>query len=510
MHAITHNGEGRDLSTCLGALNDAGFEASVSRRVSVQVLDTFDGRLHSAGMRLTATRSEGCVLALTSLAAAPVAVDLPGDISGIPSELPIGPIRARIEKRLGLRALLPIVQFEADIIDFHRCNKDGATIVAVRILTDIQTSGGLHVSSAAAEIELIESHTKAAAKAMRLLHDLGWPETEGGVSQLAAEVANCNVAGFDTSPTVDLRPDQPVLEGFVAVLANLAATMSATLAGTIADIDTEYLHDFRVAIRRARVVLGLAKAVLPDDVRNMFRTQFATLGLLTSPARDLDVYLLGWAQDVAALSDPDREALVPVLDRLRANRIVARDALVVGLQSATTTSMLASWSAWLASEGSSDDSAEEPGRSVGAHVGNALQRIERKVLSDGRAITADSPAADLHELRKEAKKLRYLLECFGGLPGRAAQKALVRQLKELQDNLGAHQDAEVQGQMLDDLRREIEHTASPATLGALQRLTEAFAQRQRAARDEFAERFEAFDTNATRRYVRELLRSWAA
>lgn len=53
------------------------------------------------------------------------------------------------------------------------------------------------------------------------------------------------------------------------------------------------------------------------------------------------------------------------------------------------------------------------------------------------------PAEELHELRKDAKKLRYLLECFGSLYSPRPRKEFVQRLKALQDNLGEHQDTEV-------------------------------------------------------------------
>ena len=43
--------------------------------------------------------------------------------------------------------------------------------------------------------------------------------------------------------------------------------MLANWDGTVADIDPEFLHDLRVAVRRTRVVLANAARVLPDDVR---------------------------------------------------------------------------------------------------------------------------------------------------------------------------------------------------------------------------------------------------
>ena len=39
------------------------------------------------------------------------------------------------------------------------------------------------------------------------------------------------------------------------MLTQLAAIAEANVPGTLADLDTEFLHDLRVAVRRARAVL---------------------------------------------------------------------------------------------------------------------------------------------------------------------------------------------------------------------------------------------------------------
>ncbi len=48
-----------------------------------------------------------------------------------------------------------------------------------------------------------------------------------------------------------------------ALLGHLSI-MEATVDGITADLDTEFLHDFRVAVRRTRSVLKLLGDVLPD------------------------------------------------------------------------------------------------------------------------------------------------------------------------------------------------------------------------------------------------------
>ena len=44
-----------------------------------------------------------------------------------------------------------------------------------------------------------------------------------------------------------------------------------------------------------------------------------------------------------------------------------------------------------------------------------ITRVYRKMVRMGSAIDDDSPAEDLHELRKVGKELRYLLEFFASL-----------------------------------------------------------------------------------------------
>ena len=75
------------------------------------------------------------------------------------------------------------------------------------------------------------------------------------------------------------------------------------------------------------------------------------------------------------------------------------------------------------------------------------------MVRDGSAIDDDSPAEDLHDLRKKGKELRYLLEFFAALFPADTVKPMVKTLKALQDTLGRFQDREVQAHVLRDARR---------------------------------------------------------
>ena len=118
------------------------------------------------------------------------------------------------------------------------------------------------------------------------------------------------------------------------MLANLRGAMVANWDGTVDDIDPEFLHDLRVAVRRTRVVLANAKRVLPDDVRQRAREDFAWLGGISGTARDLDVYQIEWPDYTADLDATATAALVPLREHLGVERQAAHAELATQLSSA--------------------------------------------------------------------------------------------------------------------------------------------------------------------------------
>ena len=129
-------------------------------------------------------------------------------------------------------------------------------------------------------------------------------------------------------------------------------------------------------------------------------------------------------------------------------------------------------------------------------VGERVRRAHARLIRDGRAIDADSPAVALHDLRKDAKRLRYLLECFGSLFPSDTVAIAVRPLKSLQDVLGEFQDTEVQAHALVDLGRQLDDAgAATETILAMGGAIEQLNVRGAAARSGFAARFGAFDAD---------------
>jgi CHAD domain-containing protein len=132
--------------------------------------------------------------------------------------------------------------------------------------------------------------------------------------------------------------------------------------------------------------------------------------------------------------------------------------------------------------------------------------VYKRVLKEGRAIQPETPAEALHELRKTCKKLRYLMEFFMSLYPTSEIKALIKVLKNLQDNLGEFQDYEVQVSTLKQFSQQMmaEGNAPAETLMAMGILVEDLNKRQHQARDEFAARFEKFSLPDNQKHFRAL------
>jgi CHAD domain-containing protein len=319
---------------------------------------------------------------------------------------------------------------------------------------------------------------------------------------------------YSSKLALDLDRDGPALEAFRVVVASLSATMAANLAGTRADTDSEFLHDFRVAVRRTRSVLGMAEGVVPDPLLRHLRAEFKWLGDVTTPTRDLDVYLLDFDQFEEAVGPSRRGDLVPLRSFLVERQRQAQRELATALDSDRYAQLVARLSGWL------DDPRGEPGGSDPRRVPQAnapapelaaerTWKVYRRLVRDGRRITPESPPTRLHDLRKDAKKLRYALECFGSLFDPDEISLGVKDLKGVQDVLGTFQDCEVQKASLASLGADLidEGGASQAsTLIAMGALVDQLDQREATARAAFAERFARFDDPEGRARFRRLFR----
>jgi CHAD domain-containing protein len=305
---------------------------------------------------------------------------------------------------------------------------------------------------------------------------------------------------------VPLAYDQRADAAAVAVLRSLLEVIGENFEGAISGEDPEHLHQLRIAVRRSRTVQRQLKGVFPPAELPGFRAEFRWLQQATGAARDLDVYVEDLESLRAMLPDEMRGDLDPLVPVLAHSRLAARADMTRALRSDRTAYLIEDWERLLETltERSAHDRAAAR-RCIGEVAGQRIRRVYKRIVKMGRAIERDSPAADYHELRKKGKELRYLLELFGArLFPNEAVGPFVKSLKALQDVLGRHQDREVQIAMLRSSAEEVATlSGGGAACLAMGALVERLRLDERAAREEFAERFSKLAAKPQRALVRE-------
>jgi len=434
-----------------------------SRTVRRTWLDTFDWKLFRAGLTLEhITGPRTAELVLTGRDGELVAAESAGGLRwpSLAGVLPPGPLREQLAKVTGVRALLPVVRATSALTERRALNSDDKTIAVLTVDQLTLTQPRRTSAPARLAVAPLRGYQPQTARLADLIAGLPGVSVPGqSTFETALHAAGRRPGDYTSKIDVRLSADLPAALAVVTVLARLAETMQANVAGTIRDIDTEFLHDLRIAVRRTRSVLKLAGAVLPASLVSRYRPEFKWLGDLTTPTRDLDVYLLGYDSMAAGLIAATEPELQPFHDYLRRQRAGAHRQLGRGLRSARYTGLAARWTRDL------DAVAASPGRrpATGKFAAGRIVQAHRRVLRLGGAIGPASPATDLHELRKRSKELRYLLEVFASLYDPAQHWRAVNELKALQDCLGEFQDTEVQqGELRSFAARMVAGRAAPA------------------------------------------------
>jgi CHAD domain-containing protein len=496
----------------------SGFRlASPAGRVTVRRtwLDTFDWRLYRAGLTLEQVSRGGGAAELrltgrdgTLVAAEPLRSGRGGRLPRWPAQLaglPAGPLAEQLAGVIGVRALLPVARATSVLHEQRALNADDKTVARVtadRMSVTFPAAAALPPRLAVRPVRGYQAQADRLAGLLAAAGDLA----AGGPPALEAALAAAGRRAGDYSGRIDveLSDAMPAQAALAAVLTALLDTLEANVPGTIADTDTEFLHDLRVAVRRTRSALKLAGQVLPPGARARFGPEFTWLGDLTTLTRDLDVYLLGLPGMTAGLVGAAPADLEPFGGYLRRSRAQARRDLLRGLRSARFARLRQDWREVL--DTAAAGTRRKP--AAGALAAASIATAHRRVLAGGAAITADSPPEHLHDLRKRCKELRYLLEIFAALYPPDAQWRAVRELKGLQDCLGEYQDTEVQraGLLVFAAQLMAGQLAPAATLLAMGEIAAGLARRERAARAAFDGLFRDFARPSGQARIRALTR----
>lgn len=478
--------------------------ARVSRRTFA---DTFDWRLHRAGRVLChVRRGSARELELVDLEGHPLRRVSGNGLPGFREDLP-APLDGELHALVDVRRLLPLVQLEVSESEHAVLDDEGKTVA--RIVLEERTAmapsarAGARAGTRAPEraggdpaplpvivrVRPVRGYEDEFEEATRWLeHDLGLPPAASTDFEAALGAVGRASRDYSSKLGVRLDPAESAGRALKRVLFALARTIERNVGGTIADLDSEFLHDLRVATRRTRVALSQVKGVLDPEAAAHFRTEFRWLGGVTGPTRDLDVLWLKREEYLDLLAPPERAMLEPLVEKIASERRREQRKLARALESERFRELLAAWSSFLREPDDARPPAPKSRVPIGELARKRLRKAFARTIAIGSSVNAASPDADIHALRIQCKKLRYLLEFFRSLFASGEVDRVVKALKGLQSVLGDFNDYSVHRDYLGALAAELPDGGELA-LGALREHLRLGKERER---ERFEERFARF------------------
>ena len=482
-------------------------EPSVAERLTIY--DTFDWRLFNKSLILYSTARK---LFLRKLTKSEILHGV--EFSKVPvfiQNFPDGELKAKLTPIIKMRALIPLAQYHSRITLYRVLNPDEKTVARL-VFEEFRPSRNKRRPALAVHLSLrpVKGYPKHARNLAKSLHEAGLTictEKEFTLNALAA--AGKKPGSYSAKVHMQLDPDMRSDQASKIILGFLLNVMRINEAIFEKDLDTEVLHDFRVAIRRTRSALAQIKNVFPARTTDRFKKNFAYVGKLSNALRDLDVYLLNQDEYKEMLPVVLRDDIDPLFDLLRKKRAKAFQQVLRGLKSKKYAKIMKDWEAFLNKP--PPDSATAPNAELPV-IELARRRIYKKfraIVKTGTKILANTEDEMLHVLRIECKKLRYLLEFFAGLFPRKKVKALIGQLKNLQDNLGDFNDLCVQQEYLLNITAELPAGQRQVknTLVAIGSLIETLDHKKQSVKDAFATTFTKFAAPENQALYRKLFGS---
>jgi CHAD domain-containing protein len=231
-------------------------------------------------------------------------------------------------------------------------------------------------------------------------------------------------------------PDVPLAELGRVLLRRHLRRLLAAEREVRADKEIEAVHSLRVATRRLRATLRLVAPVGPTRTLRAHGKAIGRLARCAGAVRDRDVLLA----DLAARGPELPEQLQPSLEALRAALQQERDAahreLIAYCDSDEHAAFCKAFARTIGGCAGWDE-----GPRVRDLGGSTLWRhYEALRAHDHGGIPADPE--ELHAMRIDGKRMRYVLELFGDTLGPRADEA-VAPLTAFQDHLGGLNDVAV-------------------------------------------------------------------
>lgn len=455
------------------------------------LLDTFDAEVfHSAKMLF----QHGDILLLIDLPAGRLVTQGAPETWSFAGDLPEGPVTDFLLQLSNLRAFLPLAHVE--LYRLHGLLLDGESKTRARLhhltITHGRKSVGIGIT------QYLRGYSKAHND---LCHSL---ERTGAIScQSVGQVYRAlgiKQEKYTAKPVLQIHPEARIKDTTQTIIAVFLQTARANEKGLMSDYDTEFLHDYRVSLRKVRSVLSLFTGVYSSEETALFKKDFSSLMQKTNALRDLDVYLLNKLHYFSLVPADTHAGLAILFEYLAEQRRKEHTNVNRVMRSNTYRKEIGRLEK-LFTKGSSLAAGPRAEEHSLAFACRLIFKRYNKVCKVARDVDAQTEDGTVHQLRINCKKLRYLMEFFTPLFPADEIVTLLKALKILQENLGNFNDYSVQQKFLRHILQEKMSDFGSAKLKVAESvgaLTAILHRLQKKERRQVMKNFARFDSPETR------------
>lgn len=457
--------------------------------VAFNALDTFELSIRHSKRLLLQTAATLVLLDNDCLVVSQPVKSKPRFITDVPK----GPVASALTGLSSIRSLLPIEsgQMQAAALAFR--DDEGKTVCRAQLLFLATEKGN---STALLRLQGIKGYDAALDLLRDHILELGGIAFNGHT--LYGQLFPTQAA-YDSKPVIPIPSDATAFVAANDIISAYIPIAQANEPGIIANHDTEFLHDYRVQLRKIRSVLSLFKGVYDDTQTQSLKARFAALVAPTGQARDLDVYLLEKRAYYHLVPKSLHRGLNTLFSMFARQRNEQQIALSRYLGSARYKQEISSLAKLFAKP---ENVKRGANAELQAHAFACalIWKRYRTVCKIATNIGPDTNDDEVHSLRIHCKKLRYLMEFFGPIFPPEAFASLLKPLKGLQNTLGKFNDYSVQQEHLHAALRTMSESRNPPGLEVAQSvgaLVAVLHNRQLQERAKVMRRFARFNSRKT-------------
>ncbi len=286
----------------------------------------------------------------------------------------------------------------------------------------------------------IETNNKSLIKIIKSIKILHVTFSYSGIMNYLSSSPSITERKQLISFTNTMTHDKQIIESFADYFRNSMKTALFHFNGVTHDYDNEFLHDFRVTIRKLRSVLDICKPVLSENTYKELSDFLKYTVKTTNKMRDMDVYIENKKYYCSLLPDEIENSLDPFFNNLqlkRLNSFTSYKHLIPEIKN-----KLIYWSEYnfLSAGNQGAESSQSTLHYAKLQIFSQYLTISRK-----KEVMNNNPSdEDLHSVRIEVKKLRYCIDFFMPLFNKQLAAYFTNELKELQTFFGEFNDYSIQ------------------------------------------------------------------